>query len=79
MALKRQFDLMRHRRNGKGEYVPELAGHLYIVPKRKAKSDKTLKPLVIIRTMLPEYYIDSKDLERFAVNILKALNSKKLK
>lgn len=80
MARKTEFELTRYFRNAKGEYKPQKWGKIYIVPERVARSGRKLKPKIIIRCgMLDESEMEGRDLERFAVNILKALNSKKLK
>lgn len=70
---KIEFDLLKHRRNEKGGYDPEVCGKVNIV-KRRGRN-KELPPIVIIRSPfgINDLYIDSKDLKKFAENILRTL------
>lgn len=70
MKMKREFELEEY--NG-DKFVP-CGEKMNIV----GQSPQHL-PYVSIEVDNCEYFIPDKDLERFAVNILKALGSKKLK
>lgn len=56
-----------------GHHVPNVKAHII------GQIPETGRPYVSIDAFAEPIFIADKDLERFAVNILKALNSKKLK
>ena len=68
---KKEFDLYTHMRNKKGGYDPVVFGKVNIIPKRGKR-----KPIVLIRNITGslDYYIDGRDLRKFAENILRTID-----